>query len=363
MLRTLWFLSLLVLSYEVKAGKPHVKPYGKANEKPHDKPLSRLKRSFDYDDDYSYGREDSNTMFNGIQDDDFTEIRIQFVEMIIEKNDNMESVLETFVNFQNAGGVFGDPHFVLPLTPRLSVCFNWQEPSDEFDNLISTDSHYVNARMLPMKTPTQLSLSEKPRVFVSALAFVIPQYKLNILVHPRRITYKFTGSENATEFPLTTESSFTHKRVILQVDETHKRSHFLTLLIEDTVYKIILRASTPEAAPHVNFYFNNLTSTFGVDTDRAHTVDGIAGQFYAREAKIVRRIDAKRAILKVGDDIETKVRRHKMNGVNPFTGKTRHCWLIPNEETHRFFVKHKDKYQMEHLISKPKYFTGGEGIK
>ena len=52
------------------------------------------------DDDYSYGREDSNTMFNGIQDDDFTEIRIQFVEMIIEKNDNMESVLETFVNFQ-----------------------------------------------------------------------------------------------------------------------------------------------------------------------------------------------------------------------------------------------------------------------
>jgi len=282
---------------------------------------------------------------------DFGDVKKQFIEMIREDSDDQELVLKAFSGFSNAGGVFGDPHFVLPLTPEVTICFNWKEYSDEFDNLITTSTHLVNARMLPRETYSPITMSTKPRVFVSALAFVIPEYRLNIVIHPDRVSIKFYGKEHTdeTEFDLERGQNFTHKTVSIKNDlflEGVDGSHYITLYIGDTLYRIILRTYAPR--PHINFYFNNLTHS-----GDGETVNGLAGQFYNKDIQL-NHLDDEKATIKIGDT-EVRAHRHKLDGHAPFSGMAKDCWLVTQDSQH-FFMKDRQKFQVETLVAEPTYF-------
>lgn len=287
--------------------------------------------------------ETSNNFLAGVGDLDSVtgEMKRQFIEMIRENSDNQEQVLEAFASYQNAGGIFGDPHFVLPLTPEVTLCFNWMENSDEFDNIIATKNHFVNARMLPESTSTSVSLSEKPRVYMSALAFVIPEYRMNIMVHPSCVDIKFYGKDHSDpiSFSLEEGSQYTHGMLNMEVDTSADGSHYISLTIDDTTYRIILRAKASK--PHVNFYFTNLTTS-------GSKMDGIVGQFYSKPVSI-KTLTNQRAIITIGD-MKVRAHRHKLNGHAPYTGLIRECWLVTHD-SQEIFMKQRQRFQIESLVA------------
>merc|ERR1719376_857886 len=83
------------------------------------------------------------------------------------------------------GGVFRDPHVVLPLKRGVSLCFNWNGEAKEITNLIfhPKSGMVVNANMTAAPIAIN-SKTGKERVYIYSVAFVVPQAKANVIVTP-----------------------------------------------------------------------------------------------------------------------------------------------------------------------------------
>jgi len=277
-----------------------------------------------------------------LNEDSFLEIKNKFINLISSNKDSPQFVLDTLVLFQRAGGIFGDPHFIIPLSSGQNICFNWANNGDEFDNIISTSTHFINARMKPHK----IMNSTRKKVFMTEIAIILPRNQLALMFFPDRIEVE--KSKLKTNLDIKTFKNYTSDDVIIRFDKISSGSSYVTVVTYNSTYKMVLRHGA--LSPHINLYFSNLTETCDEDGKRYH---GLAGQFCSEKLKILP-VDRKHAVIQFGN-LEASVRRHVTHGKKLFTGTNRQCWLV-TRGSEQLLSYNSDKFRVDTLLSQPSYF-------
>uniref|UniRef100_F6U637 VWFA domain-containing protein n=1 Tax=Ciona intestinalis TaxID=7719 RepID=F6U637_CIOIN len=85
-------------------------------------------------------------------------------------------------SMRSRGGFSGDPHFIVPLTPKINLCFNWDGEDGEIFNLLydPVSKVMVNGDIVAIKSPPGSMKTE--RTYISSLYIVIPHKNFKILV-------------------------------------------------------------------------------------------------------------------------------------------------------------------------------------
>jgi len=280
--------------------------------------------------------------------DELEFIKSYFFETLRESSLNPEVFIEAFEKFKNAGGVFGDPHFVLPISDNFSICFDWiKNETNEFDNIILKDDHFVNARMTSYLND---STNQKSSVYVTELAFVVPMYKITILFQSMKVVIKFQNKKSvlSEDFSLEKGSVFSYNGIKIEVERSRGGSHFLLVRIIDTQYRVVIR--TKSIHPHVNLYFSSIS---GPLKNSNTVIDGIVGRFYKHPVSIKKQEEGK-ATLYIGQQ-EVIAHRHKLNSHSKFNGLVNYCWLM-NKSSLGFFKKSANQYVVDTISSRPKFY-------
>jgi len=278
-------------------------------------------------------------------------IKSYFFETLRESSLNPEVFIEAFEKFKNAGGVFGDPHFVLPISDNFSICFDWiKNKTNEFDNIILKDDHFVNAKMTSYLDDINGQKSKKSTVFVTELAFVVPQYKLSIMFQSMKVVIKFQNKKSilSEDLSLNKGSVFSYNEITIEVERSRGGSHFILIRIFDSQYRVEIR--TKAKHPHVNLYFSSISApTQNVNS----VIDGIVGQFYKHPINPIKHQEDGKATFYIGEQ-EVIAHRHKLNSHTKFNGLVQYCWLI-NKSSLDFFKEKSNKYVLDSIISKPNF--------
>jgi len=279
--------------------------------------------------------------------DELEFIKSYFFETLRESSLNPEVFIEAFEKFKNAGGVFGDPHFVLPISDNFSICFDWiKNKTNEFDNIILKDDHFVNAKMTSYLDDIN---EQKSMVFVTELAFVVPQYKLSIMFQSMKVVIKFQNKKSvfSEDLSLNKGSVFSYNEITIEVERSRGGSHFILIRIFDSQYRVVIR--TKATHPHVNLYFSSISAP---SPSSNSVIDGIVGQFYKHPIFIKNQEDGK-ATFYIGEQ-EVIAHRHKLNSHTKFNGLVQYCWLI-NKSSLDFLKEKSNQYVVDSISSKPNF--------
>merc|ERR1739838_946168 len=94
----------------------------------------------------------------------------------------------------NFGGVYRDPHVVLPLTSGVTLCFNWDGNDREVHNLIYHRKSGLVVNGMMTAAPAGIKSSTgKPRVYIHSISFLLPQAKTNFIISPENVTITYYG--------------------------------------------------------------------------------------------------------------------------------------------------------------------------
>jgi len=236
----------------------------------------------------------------------------------------------------NYGGVYRDPHVVLPLASGVNLCFNWDGKDKEVHNLIfhPKTGLIVNGMMLAAPAGIK-STSGKPRVYIHSIAFVVPLAKANFIITPENITIAYHGLKKST-ISLTSKFSLTHNGVSLYVFEIHNSIVKIQLIIDGVHYELMLHRKS--RIPHIDFVFEDLNNKFSEGM-----LDGVVGQYYGKGIHLAKSKEGDKGMLRVGNRL-AEVKKYLMKA-NPITQNQEPCWFsakgglnLSKGESSRFVV-------------------------
>merc|ERR1719354_1245853 len=213
--------------------------------------------------------------------------------------------------YPNYGGVYRDPHVVLPLKPGINLCFNWNGKDKEVTNLI----FHPNSGLV-----------------VNA----------NIVVTPYSITINFFGMESSS-YPVTSEFSISRSGLDIMVDDViaHGSMSKVHLKIGDIEFKLMLHKKV--RVPRIDMAFEDLSHIEGA-------FYGLVGQFYGKGITLQEEDNGKQAMMIIGKEMAT-VKRHKMKS-NPLTNQEQPCWFAANSG---FNLSKHSSFVVDSMTTKPHY--------
>jgi len=249
---------------------------------------------------------------------------------------------DPYVN-PNYGGVFRDPHVVLPLKPGVNLCFNWNGEDKEITNLIfhPKSGMVVNANMTAAPIAIN-SKTGKERVYIYSVAFVVPQAKANVIVTPYSITVDFLRSTTFT-YPVNSTIKVTRPGLEINVYDvvSHGSISKVQLKIGGIEFKLMLYTKT--SVPHVDLAFEDLNHVEG-------KFYGLVGQFYGRGLVLSESGDGESAMMRIGKEM-AGVKRHNMK-TNPITNEEQPCWFAASGG---FGLSKHSTFVVDSMTTKPHY--------
>uniref|UniRef100_H2ZPD1 Inter-alpha-trypsin inhibitor heavy chain C-terminal domain-containing protein n=1 Tax=Ciona savignyi TaxID=51511 RepID=H2ZPD1_CIOSA len=251
------------------------------------------------------------------------------------------------VSSESKGGFSGDPHFIVPLTPKINLCFNWDGEDGEVYNLLydPTQNLTVNGDIVAVAAPPG---SMKPnRTYISNLYIHIPQQKFKIIVRPYNVTFIPVGAQPFT-VPVTTPIRFNGKGIRFQVHGiTHTRAR-IDVIIDGLNFQVVLHRNNRHlySTDHLDFSVRSSGSKLG------RGVDGVIGQFLNSHV-IVLNGDAeeKEAFILIDEQLGQVTRTKKKL---PTDRGMIECWFARNNA--RELTRHAhERYLVDKLTAEPFY--------
>jgi len=247
--------------------------------------------------------------------------------------------------FEPRGGFYGDPHFVISITPDFNLCFNWDGEKDEINNLFYDADIDLTINGVFKTTPRQNPTLAKTtfHTYVTSIAFIFGQNALKLLIQPSNMT---VNTRNGLNYTMPTNSKFgvtVGEGVVVHVVETHDHSSTILVSTEDTSFKIISHTRRLQAQ-YLDFSIANSPA------DSRANFDGILGQFINSDVKLTT-TDSTTAVAIING------RRSRLKGRyrrNPSTLKQVFCWQARDFARGLTSYKSSD-YAVADIFERPKY--------
>merc|ERR1739838_30738 len=275
----------------------------------------------------------------------------------------------------DAVGFYGDPHFVVPLSGDVKLCFTWNRGGGEAYNILHDASHGITVTAvmtslkggdeLPVKSEiddvTQTNEAGDSAVehvtFVSSISIMFAKNNFSLLIKPTSIHVE-SETQNIAKLVLPVDQypfSFVigDDVTLMLSDVTRAHAKLLVKMREEIAYQVIIHR---DLAKHVRTHLDFSILKYVKHDDLHYNYDGIIGQYLNSGNELVESISNeqegdKTALVNIGGRV-SKV--HKHSARNPAALETRiSCWKPWQHDTE---AERQDdrRFHLDSLFSVPK---------
>lgn len=235
------------------------------------------------------------------------------------------------------GGMWADPHVLVPLQDGMYLCFNWEGQEGEVYNFISDPESglEVNAEMFFYESaPEKTGSANKTGVYSDLISLYVPSENITVLFRPYNMTIR--DLENGFDYTMDYSQDMTiiHDDVRIHALVVNAHKAVLHVTFNDFKYLITTMRYDPLIQPsYMDFAVVN-------QPDESN-IGGIIGEFYKAQASVKKADISEEVVLEdvlysywltIGEQ-SALVSPHVREGPIPGAGSHFECWEArPNAE-------------------------------